>query len=82
MSNDIHVYSSPDGIKEFIKSSIESSNEVLKHYDFVIKDISSHISDNQLEATKGPTIEFLNKMRKNWLSFKNDCEMKLKSLGK
>ena len=80
--NSFEVLCSKNSMKEFLQSSIKSSEMVIEHYDFVINDISSHISDNQLETTKGPTIEFLNKMRRNWLNFKSDCEMQLRDLGK
>ena len=79
--NSFRVMGSEENMKEFLKSTIKSSETVIEHYDFVINDISSNISDAQLEATKGPTIEFLNKMRNNWISFKADCEMLLKNLG-
>lgn len=82
MNNDIHVFSSTEGLKEFVRSSIESSSQVLEHYDFVINDISSTISDSQLEATKQPALEFLLKMRKQWANFKTDLEVKLQSLDK
>lgn len=80
-NNSFEVLASKDNIKTFLESSIQSSEMVIDHYDFVINDIASHISDEHLEATKGPTIEFLNKMRSNWLTFKNNCEMKLRELG-
>lgn len=78
--NSFRVMGSEENMKEFLKSTIKSSETVIEHYDFVINDISSKISDQHLEATKAPTIEFLNKMRRNWLNFKNDCEMQLKGL--
>lgn len=58
MNNDIHVYSSSKGLKDFIKSTIETSEKVLEHYDFVINDISSKISDLQLEVSKEPALHF------------------------
>lgn len=78
--NSFEVSCSKDNMKVFLESSIKSSETVIEHYDFVINDISSHISDNQLEATKGPTVEFLNRMRSKWVEFKRDCEMKLSAL--
>lgn len=80
MSNDFSVYSSPKGLKSFLESSISTANEVIRHYDFVINDISSEISDMDLEKSKAPTIEFLLKMRKNWCCFKTELENKLKDL--
>lgn len=80
--NSFEVIGSKNDMKEFLKSTIKSSEMVIEHYDFVINDISSNISDKHLEATKAPTIEFLNKMRRNWLNFKDDCEIKLKSFRK
>lgn len=80
MNNSFEVVASENNIKEFLKSSIKSSEMVIEHYDFVISDISSTISDRHLEATKAPTIEFLNKMRNHWIDFKSDCEAKLRDL--
>lgn len=82
MSNDIHVYSSPKGIEDFVKSSIETSEMVLEHYEFVINDISSKISDPELEASKEPALQFLKKMRSNWADFKLSLEMQLETLEK
>lgn len=82
MNNEIHVYSSKEGKKNFIKSSIESSEKVLEHYDFVLNDISSEISDPYLEATKWPAVEFLMKMRRQWFDFKKDLENQLVKLEK
>ena len=45
-------------VKDFILSSIRSCDTVIEHYDFVLNDISSDISNPKLEATKGPTIVF------------------------
>ena len=68
--------------KQFIESSINTANIVLEHYDFVIADISSYITNPQLEGTKGPTIQFLKNMRKEWLDFKNEMEAKLHNINK
>lgn len=80
MSNNFEVCASNNDMKDFIKSSINTSDEVIKHYDFVINDISSEISDVSLETTKAPTIAFLKKMRTNWVNFKSDLESKLCAL--
>ena len=80
--NNFEVMGSENAIKDFLKSAINSSETVIDHYDFVINDISSNISDKHLESSKGPTVDFLNKMRNNWLNFKNKCEMQLKDLKK
>lgn len=82
MSNNFEVYSSPEGIKEFIKSSIDSSANVLEHYDFVINDISGKISDPQLEASKEPAVRFLFQMRQKWFEFKTSLENQLAALEK
>ena len=74
--------SSNSAAKQFIESSINTANIVLEHYDFVISDISSNISNPQLERTKGPTIEFLKNMRKQWLDFKYEMESKLQNINK
>lgn len=78
--NSFEVLCSKDNMKSFLESSIKSSEMVIEHYKFVINDISSHISDEYLEATKAPTIKFLNSMVDKWLVFKIDCEMQLKYL--
>ena len=82
MVNDFKVCSSKEGVEQFLKSSIDSSRRVIEHYDFVINDISSNISDPHLEATKGPALEFLREMRKCWLNFKNELEERLTTLKK
>lgn len=73
--NSFEIYASNDNLKKFIESSIESSQAVIDHYTFVIEDISSVISDAALEATKGPTIDFLVQMRAKWLEYKNELEI-------
>ncbi len=71
MDNSFSVFGTDEAVLAFRRSSIKTCDQVLSHYDFVINDISSNISDPVLEATKGPTLEFLKKMRANWLAFQN-----------
>lgn len=78
--NSFRITGDVNTLKEFILSSIEASNEVIEHYDFVLKDISSKITDEALEKTKAPTVEFLKRMRGNWISFRNDLESELNQL--
>lgn len=62
--NTIVFYGDKTGQEAFIRSTIDSCNTVLEHYDFVLNDISSDISNPVLQATKAPTIAFLKEMRK------------------
>lgn len=80
MSNRFTIGGSNAAIIDFLKSSIETSDEVIAHYDFVVKDISSTISDPLLEATKGPTVEFLKKMKEQWENFRDDQKRTLEDL--
>lgn len=79
-SNTIHFFGSKDAQKAFAQSTIDSCNKVLEHYDFVINDISSDISDPKLEATKGPAVAFLKAMRNEWVKCRADAEKALKAL--
>ena len=80
MDNRFTVGGSNASLKDFFKSSIKTSNEIIGHYDFVINDISSFISDPNLEASKGPTIQFLKEMKKLWENFREEQEKALKEL--
>ena len=80
MSNEFIVTGSDKAIEDFIQSSIRSSTKIIEHYDFVIKDISSFISDPKLESQKDPVIKFLKDMRAHWQDFKKDAENNLKSI--
>jgi hypothetical protein len=71
---------SNEGLKKFLESSVETSNAVLEHYDFVISDISSELSNPILEARKAPTIEFLKAMRGQWQKFRDDEKSQLEEL--
>lgn len=82
MDNSISLFGSDDAILAFLKSSIESCNIVLEHYDFVINDISSNISNPVLENSKGPSISFLKAMRKEWQQSKEQSEADLVALEK
>ena len=74
MLNKFHVAGSEETLYEFLKSSISSCDEVIAHYDFVINDISSEISNPVLEARKEPSIEFLKAMRSLWQNFQDDLK--------
>lgn len=82
MSNEFSVYASEEGVIQFIKSSISSAEEVIGHYDFVIRDISSDISDPVLEASKAVPLEFLGAMKSQWENFRDDLQKKLAELEK
>ncbi len=82
MNNEVVFYGSEKATKHFIESSIETANNFIEHYNFVINDISSNISNPNLERTKGPTIEFLKAMRKQWQDFKKEMENKLQNMNK
>ena len=81
-NNNISFYGSTDGAVAFITSSIQAATEVIEHYDFVINDISSSISDISLEKSKGSTIVFLKKMRTHWSEFKETLQADLDHLQK
>lgn len=80
-NNQFHVYGSNDKLADFLKSSIESSEEVLTHYDFVIKDVSSQISNPSLEATKDPVLKFLQAMRHEWEVFQSTMKQNLDDIN-
>lgn len=42
---------------EFIKCSIECSSEIIKHYDFVIDDISSEVRNPELQKNKRSSVK-------------------------
>ncbi|MBQ8248056.1 MAG: hypothetical protein IJZ42_13090 [Lachnospiraceae bacterium] len=78
--NSFAITGSDEAIIAVIKSSIKLSNEVIAHYDFVINDISSTISNPILEANKGPSIAFLKDMREQWINFRKQLRSDLESL--
>lgn len=82
MSNEFSVYASEEGVIQLIKSSISSAEEVINHYDFVIRDISSDISDPVLEASKAVPLEFLEAMKSQWENFRDVLQQKLAELEK
>lgn len=82
MSNEFSVYATEEGAVQFIKTSLSSAEEVINHYDFVINDISSDISNPVLEANKAPTLNFLRAMRSQWEAFRDDLLRKLAELEK
>ena len=53
-------------IDAFYKTVIDTHNELIHHYDMVIKDISSEISDISLERSKAKMLVYLRKMKKLW----------------
>lgn len=82
MRNEFSVYAPEEGVVQFIKSSLSSAEEVINHYDFVIKDVSSDISNPVLEANKAATLKFLRAMRSQWEAFQDDLLRKLAELEK
>lgn len=80
MSNSFSVHASPEAMKKLLESNIKACDTVLEHYDFVINDISSQISNPVLETSKKPTIAFLKAMRQEWQNFKEENKRKLKTL--
>ena len=51
-----------------MKSTIDKIfDEAISHYDFVIEDLSSDIYNPVLQREKGPVIDFLKRMRQEWL---------------
>lgn len=81
-NNNITFYGSNEGAIEFINSSIKASTEMIEHYDFVIKDISSSVSDISLENSKEPAIKFLKAMRAHWSEFQTNLHNELDRLQK
>lgn len=79
-NNSFSISGSNKDMANVLKSFIESSEEVISHYDFVIKDISSTISNPVLETTKGPTIMFLKTMKEQWVNFQKDVKSDLEAL--
>lgn len=59
---------------EFIKCSIECSSEIIKHYDFVIDDISSEVRNPELQKTKDPVLKYLKSMREEWKNHRQQLE--------
>ena len=55
-----------EDIKAFYKTVIDTHNEMINHYDMVIKDISSEISSIELERSKEKILVYLRKMKKLW----------------
>ena len=55
-----------EDIKNFYKSVIATSEEMINHYDIIIKDISSEISNIELERSKAKILVYLRKMKKLW----------------
>lgn len=65
-NNTISFFGDKEAQEAFIRSTINSCDAVLEHYNFVIEDISSDISNPVLQATKAPALSFLKEMRKEW----------------
>ena len=55
-----------EDIKALYKTVIDTHNEMINHYDMVIKDISSEISSIELERSKEKILVYLRKMKKLW----------------
>lgn len=79
-SNSFSFSGNADSMKAFMESAIRSYNTVIDHYDFVINDISSDISNPKLEATKGPVLDFLKELRREWICCRDDVQRKLNEL--
>ena len=83
MANETNMFSlsrNADSMKSFMESAIKSYNTVIEHYDFVINDISSDISNPKLEATKKPVLDFLKELRNEWISCRDDALARLNNL--
>ena len=65
-NNTISFFGDKEAQEAFIRSTINSCDAVLEHYNFVIKDISSDISNPVLQASKAPVLSFLKQMREEW----------------
>ena len=72
MDNRFTVGGTNKALIDFFKSSIKTCDEVIAHYNFVIKDISSFISDPKLESSKGSTVQFLKEMKNQWEKFREE----------
>lgn len=57
---------SDNSFADFQIVNIEVHEEMIKHYDMVIKDISSEISDIMLERSKAKILVYLRKMKRLW----------------
>lgn len=66
--------------RAFMESTIKSCNDVIAHYDFVLNDISSDITNETLEKTKGPAISFLKAMRAEWIKSRDTVQTQLNNL--
>lgn len=76
-NNTITATGDDNFLKDFARSSIKSCNIVIEHYDFVINDISTDISNPKLEATKGPVLAFLKQLRSEWVTSRDEMQHKL-----
>ena len=50
----------------FAKSAIKTYDDMINHYEIVIRDLSGDIYDQKMEAQKEPVIQFLKEMQKQW----------------
>lgn len=67
MENKVGGYFPDESSKRaFMESTLETCKEFISHYTFVINDISSEISNPELQRSKGPAITFLKAMRAEW----------------
>lgn len=81
-SSKITVFFSNDYEKKnFLMSMISSHNDVIAHYTFVIDDISSEISNPELESSKAPALEFLKAMRAEWEQGRDQIQSNLDELN-
>lgn len=79
-NNSFSMSGSDEDMANALRSFIQTSEEAISHYDFVLKDISSSISNPVLEATKGPSITFLKSMKQQWVNFRNSLCQDLQML--
>ena len=64
----------------FLESAIKSCNDVIEHYTFVINDISSDISNPELQNNKEPALTFLKAMRTEWENSREKIQQRLNDL--
>lgn len=66
MNNNFTSKDFDESKKHFYKSAIDTCDKMIKHYTYVIEDISGEIYNPALNAKKGPSVIFLKEMRREW----------------
>lgn len=66
-----------EGIQHLMMAFLKGYDNALEHYDFVISDISSDIANPLLEQSKKPALDFLQAMRYEWQSCRDDIQARL-----